>query len=161
MQRLVSFTKKPAAERGKSFRLFFNRTIAKIFYIRPFHFNLALGYVPDSEATFKEHPEFKEVYRSFSKYNKVNNGGDIARLWSLVLNLKQIDEEKIEGNYAELGVWRGNTSSVLAYFALEPIERSICLIPSKGSMKMILKALTRTSMLTISETPPSLWSKTY
>lgn len=46
-----------------------------------------------------------------------NNGGDVSRLWSLILNLKQLQEEGIKGDFAELGVWRGNTAAVFAHYA--------------------------------------------
>jgi len=81
-----------------------------------FH-GLFLAYHPDSHNTFKAHPEFAELFRRFSANNRANNGGDIARLWSLILNCKQIISEEIEGDFAELGVWKGNTATVLASLA--------------------------------------------
>ena len=75
------------------------------------------AYHPDSYYAFKAYPEFDELFVRFTQHNKVNNGGDIARLWSLIVNCKQILDEGIEGDFAELGVWRGNTAAVLAKFA--------------------------------------------
>ena len=43
--------------------------------------------------------------------------GDISRLWSFILNISQIIDENIQGDFAELGVWRGNTAAVLAHVA--------------------------------------------
>ncbi len=89
----------------------------------PFYFGKAhssavfLGYQPDSQANFKNHPEFNSLFKTFTAHNKLNNAGDVARLWSFILNIKQVLSENIEGEFAELGVWRGNTASVLAYFA--------------------------------------------
>jgi hypothetical protein len=77
-----------------------------------------VAYHPDSHYAFRAHPEFDELYKRFTAHNSVNNGGDFARLWSFILNCKQIIEEKIPGDFAELGVWRGNTSAVLAHFAV-------------------------------------------
>jgi len=76
-----------------------------------------IAYQPDSHATFNVHPEFDGLYEKFIKYNLNNNSGDIPRLWSIILNCKQIMSEKIEGDFAELGVWRGNTAAILACFA--------------------------------------------
>src|SRR5690242_7388351 len=76
-----------------------------------------LAYHPDSHCEFASHPEFGELLARFTTYNLSNNGGDIPRLWSLILNIKQILSEGIEGDFAELGVWRGNTAAVLAYYA--------------------------------------------
>jgi hypothetical protein len=76
-----------------------------------------LAYHPDSHCDFASHPEFGELLARFTAHNLSNNGGDIPRLWSLILNIKQILSEGIEGDFAELGVWRGNTAAVLAYYA--------------------------------------------
>lgn len=76
-----------------------------------------ISYQPDSQDLFAAHPEIKTLFQAFTKGNVKNNGGDVARLWSFILNSKQIGEEKISGDFAELGVWRGNTAAVLAYFA--------------------------------------------
>ncbi len=75
------------------------------------------AYQPDSYTAFQAHPEFKELQKRFTASNKRNNGGDTARLWSFILNCKQVLSEEIQGDFAELGVWRGNTASVLAYYA--------------------------------------------
>ncbi len=75
------------------------------------------GYLPDSYYVFQAHPEFDVLLKQFVKNNKHNNGGDIARLWSFILNCKQIITEDIKGDFAELGVWRGNTAAILAHYA--------------------------------------------
>lgn len=77
------------------------------------------AYQPDSHAAFQAHPEFRELQKRFSDHNQRNNGGDTARLWSFILNCKQILSEGIQGDFAELGVWRGNTASILAYYATQ------------------------------------------
>jgi hypothetical protein len=79
--------------------------------------SLYLSIQPDAHDHFKAHPEFHELLKKFTAYNKQNNGGDIPRLWSFILNVKQILEEKIKGDFAELGVWRGNTAAILAMLA--------------------------------------------
>jgi hypothetical protein len=75
------------------------------------------AYQPDSYYLGRAHSEFDELFRRFTAHNRLNNGGDIPRLWSLILNCKQIIEEGVPGDLAELGVWRGNTAAVLAYYA--------------------------------------------
>lgn len=79
--------------------------------------NIFIQYQPDSKVYFNQHTEFDSLFSKFTAENQKNNGGDIARLWSLMLNLKQLQEECIEGDFAELGVWRGNTAAVLAHYA--------------------------------------------
>jgi hypothetical protein len=76
-----------------------------------------LAHHPDAQVTFAAHPEFAELFQRFIRHNRRNNAGDIPRLWSLILNCKQILAEGIPGDFAELGVWRGNTAAVLAHFA--------------------------------------------
>ena len=81
-------------------------------------FKTYLTYHPDAYIQFSAHPEFKKLLKSFKAKNQINNIGDITRLWSFMLNIKQIIDEKISGDFAELGVWRGNTASVLAHYAI-------------------------------------------
>lgn len=77
------------------------------------------AYHPDSYYAFRANTEFDELFPRFTAYNKVNNGGDSTRLWAFILNSKQVLNEGVPGDFAELGVWRGNTASILAHFAAE------------------------------------------
>ena len=110
--------KRPRDERNRIFLKNF-----KMLSGIPFYFGVAsfpkifIAYHPDSYADFNVHPEFSFLFKSFIAHNKFNNAGDIARLWSFIINIEQILSEDIKGDFAELGVWRGNTASVLAYFA--------------------------------------------
>lgn len=79
--------------------------------------NIFFAYQPDSYARFGAHSEFDVLFRRFVKHNRRNNSGDITRLWAIILNLKQLVAEGVYGDFAELGVWRGNTAAILAYFA--------------------------------------------
>jgi hypothetical protein len=80
--------------------------------------NIFWAYHPDSYAQRGEHGEFRALFDRFSRHNKLNNGGDTVRLWAFILNIKQVLADGVEGDFAELGVWRGNTAAVLAHFAL-------------------------------------------
>lgn len=64
------------------------------------------AYHPDSYYAFRAFPEFDELFKKFTAHNALTNGGDIPRLRSFILNCHQV-----------LGVWRGNTSAILAKFA--------------------------------------------
>ena len=79
--------------------------------------NIFWAYHPDSYAEFQEHREFRSLFARFSRRNRINNAGDSARLWSFILNVKQVLKDGVAGDFAELGVWRGNTAAVLAHFA--------------------------------------------
>lgn len=96
----------------------FARAIAsRLIRRRPYLEEFAVGYLPDSHAVFRAFPELEELFGRFTRNNVDNNGGDLSRLFSLMLNLTQIIEEKIPGDFAELGVWRGNSAAVLAHYA--------------------------------------------
>jgi Macrocin-O-methyltransferase (TylF) len=80
--------------------------------------NLYVGFVPDSHIHFHNHGEFQDLFRKFTK-NLVDddNIGDSCRLWGYILNCKKVIEDNIPGDFAEVGVWRGNTAAVLAFYA--------------------------------------------
>lgn len=83
-------------------------------YINSSPFNLNIGYKPDRFCSTLPVEELK--YR-FIKHNRLNNNGDLNRLYSLMLNLAQLDEVGVRGDFAELGVYKGNTAAVLAAYA--------------------------------------------
>lgn len=76
-----------------------------------------MSYHPDDYVTSGKHAEFDQLQRRFLAHNLTNNCGDIGRLWAFILNVKDALERGIEGDFAELGVWRGNTAAVLAHYA--------------------------------------------
>jgi hypothetical protein len=121
--------------------------------------NIFFSYHPDSQAYFKTHPEFKHLFKSFTARNRINNVGDMTRLWSYILNIKQILAENIEGDFAELGVWRGNTASILAYFA-EKSSRKVFLFDTyEGFSKNDLAGFDNNKKLVFSDTSIELVKK--
>ena len=82
-----------------------------------------LGWVPDRYSANAR----KAVARSglaqfkstagFLHGNKANNAGDLVRFYLFNLIFEQIVKEGIEGDLAELGVYKGNTAVLLANFA--------------------------------------------
>jgi hypothetical protein len=111
------FTKKPMSEKKRILTFHLNHLTSFFFLIRPFIFNIQCSYIPDSQVSFDKHSEYKSLFKNFSRSVRTHHGGDMSRLWSFILNVKQIQEEGIAGDYAELGVFRGNTASVLASYA--------------------------------------------
>lgn len=115
---LKAFLTKPAAEKARIVG-----TALRMMDAVPFLFGksdlsfTALAYKPDSITFFDAHPEYRELRRRFVAHNRFNNAGDLVRLWLFVLNIKQVLEEGIAGDFAEVGVWRGNTAAVLAHYA--------------------------------------------
>jgi hypothetical protein len=78
---------------------------------------LYFAYHPDSYVHFSKHQEFLDLAKKFRLGNKKNNSGDYSRLWTFILNCKQLADDQVPGDFAELGVWRGNTAAVLAHFS--------------------------------------------
>jgi len=116
--RLLRFLNASASDR----RRILTRRLRRIYSTRFLVKNSASRFAyeahhPDSYMEFDQHPEFATLEKRFAANNRRNNGGDIPRLWSLILNTKQVISDDIKGEFAELGVWRGNTSAVLAWYA--------------------------------------------
>ena len=78
-----------------------------------------VAYHPDAAYELHQMPEFGELYRSWLAGNRRCNGGDLARLYAFILNIKHCLAEGVPGDFAELGVWRGNSAAVLAHFAAQ------------------------------------------
>lgn len=72
---------------------------------------------PDSDRNHNNYPELEALSLAWVYRNETPNATDLPRLYSLVLNVRQALEEKIAGDFAELGVYRGNSAAVLAHYA--------------------------------------------
>jgi hypothetical protein len=118
LARISALIKKPKEERNRAFRRMRQKVVAAPLQLAVSRLQSAfVSYQPDSHYIFGAHPEFEELLARFTAHNKGNNGGDVSRLWSLILNIKQIVDEGIPGDFAEVGVWKGNTAAVLASLA--------------------------------------------
>ncbi len=71
---------------------------------------------PDSEHRYHAHPELAGLAESWVKHNRKNRG-DLPRLYGLAFNIKQTMADNVLGDFAELGVFRGNSAAVLAHYA--------------------------------------------
>jgi hypothetical protein len=79
-----------------------------------------VAYYPDSLGSFRNR---RDLYRRWVRGNKRNNNGDASRFMGLMLNLRQLRDDGIDGDFAELGVWKGNSAALLADFAAESGKR--------------------------------------
>jgi Macrocin-O-methyltransferase (TylF) len=59
----------------------------------------------------------EEGCRKFAYGNGQNNAGDLTRYYMFRLIFDQLEKEGIRGDVAELGVYKGNTASLLVEFA--------------------------------------------
>ena len=78
---------------------------------------LYVAYRPDSDAVFHAHPEMQVLSDKWVADHLANNAGDLPRLYSLALNIKQTLTDGAAGDFAELGVFRGDSAAVLAHYA--------------------------------------------
>ncbi len=76
-----------------------------------------MAYRPDSDVIFSCHPEIAKLSEKWVQDNIDRNAGDVPRLYAIIFNTKQIIDDKIEGDMAELGVYRGNSAAILAHYA--------------------------------------------
>jgi hypothetical protein len=82
-----------------------------------------IAYAPDRyslnhETYLRRGGEFDSRYiESFLRGSELNNSGDLPRYFSLALICDQITKERLTGDLAELGVYKGNTSVLLATLA--------------------------------------------
>jgi SAM-dependent methyltransferase len=82
-----------------------------------------LSYLPDRYSDrYSEYLKLGGTMRhddiaKFTLHNWTNNGGDLARFYFLNLVIDQIGKEELDGDIAELGVYKGNTAFIFAEFA--------------------------------------------
>jgi Macrocin-O-methyltransferase (TylF) len=135
MKRLINWLRKPLWEKLRAFQaipmLLGWTSWSKVY----------LSYHPDSQVISGCHDEFKGLERKFIKGNKFNQSGDISRLWSIILNVKQVMSEGIPGDFAELGVWRGCTASILTHFAAENNRRVVLFDTFEGFNESDLRGI--------------------
>jgi hypothetical protein len=153
LSRFILFLKKPQAERKRLLmrKLQMISTIPFFWGKANQHFTLLI-YQPDSHSHFTAHPEYEELYRSFIAHNQINNAGDGARLWSFILNIKQVIAENVPGDFAELGVWRGNTASILAYYAAKAGRKVYLFDTFDGFNERDLKGIDKGKQLLFADT---------
>ncbi len=78
---------------------------------------ILLAHRPDFDLVFHLFPEFERYREKWTHNNSFNNLGDLTRLYYLFLNVRQLIEENVTGDFVELGVYKGNSAAVLADLA--------------------------------------------
>jgi hypothetical protein len=86
--------------------------------------NVYLNYLPDfftheSVVNDKRFLDYTFLKRKFIFDNRKNNNGDQVRLLGVLFNLNEIDFNSVSGNFAELGVYKGNMSSIFSEYAVK------------------------------------------
>lgn len=75
------------------------------------------AWMPDSARTAKQNQEMFSLWDPWTQDNGYNNCGDFFRFYSMILNIKQVMEKGVRGDFAELGVYKGNSAAILNYYA--------------------------------------------
>lgn len=75
-----------------------------------------VAYRPDWDVEFDRFPELRDLSDRWVAHNVDNNAGDLPRMYALLLNIRQVMEADVPGDFAELGVYRGNSAAVLAHY---------------------------------------------
>ncbi len=71
---------------------------------------------PEADVQHHALPELAALGELWVRRN-ARNAEDLPRLYALALNIRAVLAEGIAGDFAELGVYRGNSASVLAHYA--------------------------------------------
>jgi hypothetical protein len=92
-----------------------------------------LSYFPDAIYEYGALPELGTLLRSWTYKNARRNGGDIARLLLLVQNSRRVLQEGVPGDFAELGVHKGNSAKILLdALIMHDRQRSLYLFDTFG-----------------------------
>lgn len=78
--------------------------------------NMFLSVLPESYVKFGQMQEYEQLREVYIQNNEIN-GADLCRLWMLMLNINKVIEDQVEGSFAEVGVYRGNTAAVLSHYS--------------------------------------------
>ena len=73
-----------------------------------------LEYRPDYHVYDQQIPQYSVLQKAWLAGNGTNNGGDFTRFYMLYQNIRQILKDGVEGDFIELGVYKGNSATMLA-----------------------------------------------
>jgi hypothetical protein len=78
---------------------------------------LIVEYRPDFHYIFDELADYADLFKGWTAGNVTNNAGDLTRFYGLFRNVEQVLSEGVQGDLAELGVYRGNSARLLPVLA--------------------------------------------
>src|SRR5271165_5093406 len=73
-----------------------------------------IDYRPDFHYDFNRCPDYALLLQGWLANNRQVNCGDLARFCTIYLNVNQVLDDGIPGDFVELGVYKGNSASLLA-----------------------------------------------
>src|SRR5712664_3112630 len=78
---------------------------------------LIVEYRPDVHYIFDGLADYADLFNGWTAGNVTNNAGDLTRFYGILQNVEHVLSEGIQGDLAELGVYRGNSARLLAVLA--------------------------------------------
>ena len=75
---------------------------------------LIMEYRPDFHSYFDRLPGYELLFEGWTHNNRSNNSGDLTRFYTIYLNINQVLEDGVPGDFVELGVYKGNSATLLA-----------------------------------------------
>ena len=117
-----------------------------------------IGYIPDRywanlrAYTAQGGASTKLDIKKFIKGTEKNNCGDLPRYYTFCLIFDQIVKEKLEGDFLELGVYKGNTGSLLAEMARHLGRTAYLLDTYQGFPKQDLAGINVDMEVSLTET---------
>lgn len=101
------------------FNLYTGRFIYSSFgyWLNRGHSRYALHTRPDSHNDFARFEDYPRLFKLWVANNHEASCGDLSRFYALYLNVCQVLNDAIPGDLVELGVYKGNSASILASLA--------------------------------------------
>ncbi len=119
VRRATIFLKMGSSERRMAVRRRIDHVLQGVFLRRvggPFNSTNRFAYlssVPDAVRLSSALPHYGQLVRWWT-YNNPRNAGDLPRLLFLVQNARRVLDEGVPGDFAEVGVYKGNSAKVLS-----------------------------------------------
>jgi len=118
-QRIVRFAEKSSAERSRAIRQRIQHISAWLYYRLRWFINRSWSpyvkiYKPQNAWAFDNFRELEEYRQFWIAGGEANNLFDMARLYALVYNIRQLLKDNIPGHFAELGVYQGHSAKLLS-----------------------------------------------
>lgn len=84
---------------------------------------MIVEYRPDFHYIFDGLEDYADLFNGWTAGNITNNSGDLTRFYGLFRNVEHVLSEGIQGDLAEVGVYRGNSARLLAVLAKKAHRR--------------------------------------
>jgi hypothetical protein len=149
LRRIRAILDLPAAERrAKIQRALRDRTSSQLYkyignWMNRSKSRFLLDFRPDSHYNFDRFVDFEPLMKQWLAGNQFNNCGDFSRFYTICLNVMQVLCDGVPGDFVELGVYKGNSASILAAYARRQSRRVFLFDTFEGFDQRDLKGVDR------------------